>query len=373
MAKVGSPLVDIDTDADDSALPTPPSPTPAPISTTTTNTSTTPTAAPPTVEDSGEGVLATPAVRRMAREYKISLSQLNGTGRAGRITKEDILNHVSSSSNSTAASPSSTTPTFALTPAPGQKQTVKLTPVQKAMVKSMQQSLLIPHFGFSDEVRFNALKQLRSSINQQLARQPITVGDTTINKLTFMPFLIKSFSIALEKYPLLNAQYVPSTDGTSPGHLVYRPDHNIGLAIDSPSGLVVPNLAMVNRKSILDIAADMIQLTSLAQKGQLPPSAFKETTITLSNIGNIGGRVLGPVIPPDTVCIAAIGRMQALPRVSDTLVDPTTGQKCVVEEQVVTVSFSADHRVVDGASVARFFAEWKRLLEDPASMVLSLR
>lgn len=241
------------------------------------------------------------------------------------------------------------------------------------MVKSMRQSLEIPHFGFSDEVSMLQLKDLRHSINGYLKRQHKEDKTDLPQKLSYMPFLVKAFSLALTKYPLLNAQYVPGKPGndgrTTAGHLVYRPDHNIGIAMDTPGGLVVPNIPRVQHKSVLDIAQDLQRLQKLAQNGQLPPDAFQNTTITMSNIGNIGGRNLSPVIPPDTVCIVAIGRSQVLPRIRD-LHD---GKFEVIRDEIATVSFSADHRVVDGASVARFFVDWKNTLENPGRFIMELK
>lgn len=276
---------------------------------------------------------------------------------------------------------------------------VQLTPIQKAMVKGMQRSLEIPHFGFSDEISMLQLKQLRKQVNgylkkhhhqpqpqllssgkQQVDQQPAA---PVVHKVSYMPFLIKAFSMALAKYPLLNAQYVPGNSGGSgtaaAGHLLYRPDHNIGIAMDTPGGLVVPNIQRCQHKSILEIAADLQRLQKLAQAGQLPPDAFQNTTVSISNIGNLGGRVLSPVIPPDTVCIVAIGRSQVLPRIRDLHDHDDHAHHAqqpsfeVVRDEVVTVSFSADHRVVDGATVARFFADWKGVLEHSGRFLMDLK
>ncbi|KAI3652632.1 hypothetical protein MP228_002057 [Amoeboaphelidium protococcarum] len=332
-----------------------------------------------------ENVLATPAVRRMAKEMKIDLNSVKGTGRDGRITKEDLLSYSPGADQDTLTSTQSTPQqqqqsnqssfqSGGSTKQIGQQTTatphvVKLTGVQKAMLKGMSQSLRIPHFGFSDEVEFDQLSALRAGINKDLAQnQNPSVG---LVKISFMPLLLKSFSVALQRYPLLNAKLqLSDQEDSGSASLLYRPSHNIGVAIDSPGGLVVPNIKAVDQKSILEIAIDLQRLVDLAKKGQLPPDAFKDTTITMSNIGNIGGRVLSPVIPPDTLCIVAIGRIQSLPRFvnngdEDSLV--------VTKKQIVTASFSADHRVVDGATVAKFFAEWKSLIEDPARMLMNLR
>ncbi|KAI3634757.1 hypothetical protein MIR68_007138 [Amoeboaphelidium protococcarum] len=332
-----------------------------------------------------ENVLATPAVRRMAKEMKIDLNSVKGTGRDGRITKEDLLSYSPGADQDTLTSTQSTPQqqqqsnqssfqSGGSTKQIGQQTTttphvVKLTGVQKAMLKGMSQSLRIPHFGFSDEVEFDQLSALRAGINKDLAQnQNPSVG---LAKISFMPLLLKSFSVALQRYPLLNAKLqLSDQEDPNAASLLYRPSHNIGVAIDSPGGLVVPNIKAVDQKSILEIALDLQRLVDLAKKGQLPPDAFKDTTITMSNIGNIGGRVLSPVIPPDTLCIVAIGRIQSLPRFVN---NGDENSLVVTKKQIVTASFSADHRVVDGATVAKFFAEWKSLIEDPARMLMNLR
>lgn len=123
--------------------------------------------------------------------------------------------------------------------------------------------------------------------------------------------------------------------------------------------------------SILEIGAALQSLADKAKKNQLPPSAFANTTITISNIGNIAGDNLHPVIPPDTVCIVAIGKSKQETRLVPDAATPRGYD--VITEDFVTVSFSADHRVVDGATVARFFLAWKALVENPARMALWMK
>lgn len=234
------------------------------------------------------------------------------------------------------------------------------------MVKSMKTSLAIPHFGFSDTVNFGSLKRLRADINHHLASASSSKAHKV--KLSYMPFLIKSFSLALQDFPLLNSQFVETAN---PPHILYRPDHNIGIAVDTPHGLTVPTLHGVQNLSILEINQKLQELADKAKKNQLAPSAFQHTTITISNIGNLGGGVLSPVIPPETVCIAAIGRSKEETK----LIRNERSERGydVVQEETTMISFSADHRVVDGASVARFFLAWRSLIENPGRMTLWLK
>ena len=373
IAKVGSPLIDIETEEEEEiAAPTAAEPA-APASGKPAAAKPAPAVAPSSssalVADGD--VFATPAVRRVARENNVDLSKVKGTGKGGRVTKEDVLAFLEGGQKAPIASPvtASTQPAASAPPpmASGSTQTVPLTPIQKAMVKSMKSSLAIPHFGFSDSMNLTALKRLRSDTNHYLASQAHKSGDKPI-KMSYMPFLLKSFSLALRDFPLLNAQF---NETASPPHVVYRNDHNVGIAVDTPQGLTVPVLHAVDRQSIIEIHHSLQALTDKAKKNQLGPAQFANTTITISNIGNLAGGVLSPVIPPDTVCIAAIGRSQEQTRLVKN--DGHERGYDVVTEDWVTVSFSADHRVVDGATVARFFLAWKSLVEHPGRMTLHLK
>jgi 2-oxoisovalerate dehydrogenase E2 component (dihydrolipoyl transacylase) len=250
------------------------------------------------------------------------------------------------------------------------------------MVKSMRTSLTIPHFGYSDEVVLDQCTHLRSSLNKILKSKagPSKTAEEGLTKISYMPIFMKSFSIALQQFPVLNAQLIHA-DSPTP-QLVYKAHHNIGIAMDTPAGLVVPNIKHVESKSIFELGLELLRLQDLASRGAIPPEDFRGATITVSNIGNIGGRVLSPVIPPDTLCIVALGKAQKLPRFvpikrndeGDYHVTSVTGeQHTLAAQQIMTVSFSADHRVVDGATVARFSTVWKRLLENPEAMLGGLK
>lgn len=361
MAKVGSVLIDIEALNDSATDGKSTNEAPQIIKHVAAETETTPSShhpTPPTRSDVNEEMLrtlATPAVRRIARENNVSIAELIGTGKDQRVTKTDILAYLSSPPpSSTATAPSSHATSIVSPPLSynAEATVVPLTAIQKAMVKSMSKSLSIPHFLFSDEVSFLELAKIRAVVNSD-----------TKNKISFMPLLLKTFSAALLHFPLLNASFDDASDA-----LKYRPYHNIGIAMDTPQGLVVPNIKNVQLKSIKEISIELVNLQELGRNGKLPPSAFTDTTITLSNIGNVGGRVLGPVIPPGTVCISAIGRAVSLPRY--TMID---GVETLKKDSVVTISFSADHRVVDGVSVARFFALWKSFIEHPSLFLLNLK
>ncbi|TPX71442.1 dihydrolipoyllysine-residue (2-methylpropanoyl)transferase [Spizellomyces sp. 'palustris'] len=377
VARVGAPLVDIETD-EVPDWPTEPSPSMA----AAPAEAVLPSAAAaregdkklPTGSEGGY-LLATPAVRRIAREHNIDLVKVAGTGPNGRVLKGDILAFVSGTGTPASVPSQPAAPTTQKKPppviAPAEDRIVPLGPIQKAMFKSMTRSLQIPHFGFSDEIILNAASAYRSSINHYLKNAPS--GQYPIKKISYMPIFMKALSMALRQYPILNACLI-NADEASKAQLQYRGAHNIGIAMDTPQGLIVPNVKNVEQKSIIDIAVDLERLKEAGKRNAISPADLKDGTITLSNVGNIGGTVLHPVLVSSEVCIGAIGKVQRLPRY-ETVHDAETGKKreIVVPKEILNVSFNADHRVIDGATVARFVQLWKRYLEEPATLAAELR
>lgn len=248
-------------------------------------------------------VLATPAVRRVAMEHKIDLSQVTPTGRGGRILKGDVLQYLNLIPQGTqkphptlvnAKPAAATAPALAPTPnqpaqivPPAQPTTSAPPPVQpdllldkvepikgvaRAMVKSMTESLKIPHFSYCDEVDMSRLVALREDLKVDAAALGV--------KLTFMPFIIKAASLALYKYQILNATFDEPNMS-----IVYKPYHNISVAIHTPQGLVVPNIKNVEAKTIVQIAEDLSRLQDKGQKGTLGPDDFANGTFSISNIG----------------------------------------------------------------------------------------
>jgi 2-oxoisovalerate dehydrogenase E2 component (dihydrolipoyl transacylase) len=246
---------------------------------------------------------------------------------------------------------------------------VPLSNIQKSMFKAMTRSLKIPHFGYSDEYTLNNVIAFRNSINDYIAKN----DQFPFNKISFMPIFVKSFSVALKKFPILNACVIDGDDANT-AKLKYRGSHNIGIAMDTPGGLIVPNIKNIQSKSIFEIAIDIQRLQKAGKDNAISPNDFQEGTITLSNIGNIGGTFLSPVVVSSEVCIAAIGKMRKVPRF-ETFTDEVTGQvvEKVVGKHIMPVSFCADHRVIDGATVAKFSNVWKNLLENPVLLSTELR
>ena len=294
-------------------------------------------------------VPASPAVRRLAREKGIDLKQVNASGKKGRVLKKDILAAVEKQ-----AAPVST-PTKQTTSVQGSADVnrVPLTPVQRAMAKQMTRSVsTIPHFTVSEELNMQALIDLKRALADTFAKQDI--------KLTFMPFFIKALSLAMQAYPIFNARL--SDDESA---LEYIADHNIGFAVDSPIGLLVPNIKGVQNLSVMDIAAQMQDIVQSARAGKLSSDQLKGGTISISNVGVLGGTTATPIINHPELAIVALGKMQTLPRFDE--------QGNVVSASIMHLSWSADHRVIDGATMVRFNNLWCEYLSEPLKMLSQLR
>ncbi|KAG2208456.1 hypothetical protein INT47_010152 [Mucor saturninus] len=348
IAKVGSPLVDIETENDETeTVPETPVFVSKPEPVVTENM------AIDNIKSDGTSVLATPAVRALAREKGIELSELVGTGRDGRILKEDVLLYGTVDAqvepNITIASNSE-----------GHSESLGM--IQKAMFKSMTQSLNIPQLGYKDDIEIDATTKYRQALNKHIAAHPNLYPFT---KMTYLPIFVKCLSVALGHYPIMNAKLVGDQQDVSSVKINYRPSHNIGIAMDTPQGLIVPNIKNVQDKTIFEIASEIHRLSELGKANAIPMSDLKGGTITLSNIGTIGGTYANPVIVSSELAIVALGRMQKLPRFD--------AHDNIVAKQIMPVSWSADHRIIDGATIARFGNHWKNLIENPALLATELR
>lgn len=294
------------------------------------------------------GTLATPAVRRLVKEHDLDIADIQGTGKDGRVLKEDVHRHVSEGGQQkeTTAAPRPV--------ASREDRKVALTNVQSAMFKTMTRSLNIPHFLYSSSADMTAVTMLRKKLNASASPE---------QKLTHLAFIMKAISLAFLRHPLLNASF--DTKDPKKPELTYRGSHNFGIAVDAPSGLVVPVVKNVQDMSISEIATKMRQLSDAARNNKLSPGDFSGATFTVSNIGSVGGGVVAPVISEPQVAIVGVGRSRVVPAFGE-------NDELIKREELV-FSWSADHRVVDGAECARCAERVRSLLEDPASMLVELR
>ncbi|XP_042875214.1 lipoamide acyltransferase component of branched-chain alpha-keto acid dehydrogenase complex, mitochondrial-like [Penaeus japonicus] len=322
-------------------------------------------------------ILTTPAVRRIAMEHKIDLYDVQGTGKEGRILKEDLLQYLEARKSgkkaptpsaptrpvvTTADKPTSPPPT-AVPKAPpklppsmpvilGEDKQVPIKGFQRAMVKSMTQAMKVPHFGYCDEIDMTALVGLRKELKAMAEVHGV--------RFSYMPIFIKAASMALSHFPVLNASVDEKCE-----NITYKASHNIGVAMDTSDGLVVPNVKGVQGLTLLEVAAEINRLQELGLRGSLKTQDITGGTFTISNIGTIGGTYAKPVILPPEVAIGAIGKIQILPRFD------SSGN--VTKAHIMQISWSADHRVIDGATMARFSNLWKSFLENPATMIVHMK
>jgi 2-oxoisovalerate dehydrogenase E2 component (dihydrolipoyl transacylase) len=181
------------------------------------------------------------------------------------------------------------------------------------------------------------------------------IASTKGIKMTYMPFFIKAASKALEKFPILNAKVDESCV-----KVTYRKSHNIGVAMDTSQGLLVPNIKNVQELSLLEVAKELNRLQELGKNGTLRREDLADGTFSLSNIGVIGGRYMKPLILPSQVAIGALGKIQVVPRYDQF--------ENLIKTRVICVSWTADHRVIDGATIATFSNTWKKYNENPSAL-----
>ncbi|XP_310535.6 lipoamide acyltransferase component of branched-chain alpha-keto acid dehydrogenase complex, mitochondrial [Anopheles gambiae] len=304
-------------------------------------------------------VLATPAVRRIAMENKVDLSKVPATGRNGRVLKGDVLEFLEVIPKGTvkphpslvAKEQRKAEPTAPL----DLKQAETVVPlkgVAKAMVRSMTDALKIPHFAYCDEVDVTRLVAVRAELKEEAAARGV--------KLTYMPFFLKAASNALLQHPILNSSFDEPSES-----VIYKRYHNISVAMQTPQGLVVPNVKSVEQKSILQIAQDLNALQERGAKGALTPNDFANGTFALSNIGIIGGTYTHPVVMTPQVAIGGLGQTRVLPRFD------ADGR--VVPAHIMVVSWTADHRIIDGVTMASFSNLWKQYLENPNLLMLGAK
>ncbi|KAG9509785.1 Lipoamide acyltransferase component of branched-chain alpha-keto acid dehydrogenase complex, mitochondrial, partial [Fragariocoptes setiger] len=301
-----------------------------------------------------------PAVRRLAKERNVDLRLVKATGKDGRVTKEDLINFLESKENQSGIihkqQPSTATTTKL-------QQRIRLKGIRQAMFKTMEEALKIPHFSLSEEIDVTRLSEFIRRLRNNSMNSYLPENCPKINHLAFM---VKVCSMALIQYPQLNS--IVETD-SSGNHLVQKPHHNIGIAIDTSDGLVVPNIKNVETLSVIEIAQELARLKDASAQLKLSPRDVTDGTFSISNIGSIGGIRGYPVIMPPQVAIGAVGRIRRLPRFDSDSED----NSCVVARDIIEVVWAADHRVIDGATMTRFSNLWKAYLEDSALITLALK
>ena len=294
--------------------------------------------------------LASPAVRRLAKESGIDINLIKGSGNKGRVMKGDVTSNSLECVTRNASVPLKTADQLtAETPA----ESTKMRGLQAAMSKHMAHAWAsIPHFTVSDECTVDNLLAIKQTLSAQFAQADI--------KLTLLPFMVKALSLAMREFPIINASV--SQDGEA---IEYHSSHHIGIAIDTPKGLIVPNIKDVQALSIYQIAQRIQELVKSAQHNQLSAEDLRGGTVTISNIGPLGGITATPIINHPQVAIVALGKIQRLPRFNE--------HDEVVGVNIMNINWSGDHRVIDGATMVRFNNAWMQYLTQPVAMLTHLR
>ena len=324
----------------------------------------------PAASNPGKLVLAMPSVRQYAREKGVDITAVVPTGKGGRVTREDIDNFggapvaapaVEAAPAAQAAAPASAPAAPAAPvakPEPAKpfvgsaerEERVKLTPMRKAISKAMVNSKhTAPHVTLHDQVEVSKLWDHRKKFKDVAAAQG--------TKLTFLPYVVKALAVAMKKYPVLNASIDDATQ-----EIVYKNYINIGIATDTDLGLFVPNIKDANTKSMFGIADEINALAAKAHEGKLTAADMGHGTITISNIGSVGGGWFTPVINYPEVAILGVGTIVREPVINE--------NDEIVIGRNMKLSLSFDHRIVDGATAQKAMNELKRLLADPELLLM---
>ena len=362
VANVGDVLVGIDAPGHNSAAPSVAAPaTDAPKAEASAPAASTGVVA---AADPNKRVLAMPSVRQYAREKDVDITQVTATGKGGRVIKADIDAFVSGGSQAAPATEAAATEAApkaeaaapkaapkAFTSDLGEMETrEKMTPTRKAIAKAMVNSKhTAPHVTLHDEVEVSKLWDHRKKFKD--------VAAANGTKLTFLPYVVKALTSTVQKFPILNA----SIDDAAQ-EIVYKNYFNIGIATDTDHGLYVPNVKNANTKSMFAIADEINEKAALAIEGKLTAQDMRDGTITISNIGSVGGGWFTPVINYPEVAILGVGTIAQEPVVN------ADGE--IVVGRMMKLSLSFDHRIVDGATAQKAMNNIKRLLADPELLLM---
>jgi pyruvate dehydrogenase E2 component (dihydrolipoamide acetyltransferase) len=309
-------------------------------------------------------VLATPAVRKLARTLGVDLAQVPGTGKGGRVTREDVLKFkeggaAAVAAPAAAAAPTAAAPAASVAPvaaAPAQplpvganEERIPLKGIRKIISERMVHSKhTAPHVTIVNEVDMTELVAFRAKAKEMAAKKGI--------KLSFMPFIFKALTTALKEFPYLNASIDDATQ-----EIVLKKHYDIGYAFDTEAGLLVPVIKDADKKSVFAIAKEMQDQIERGKAGKLGADELKGSTFSVSNLGSVGGLMFTPVINHPEVAILGVGETQDRPVVRN-------GE--IVIRKMCYLSLSFDHRLIDGALAARFLARVIELLSNPTQLMM---
>ena len=298
-----------------------------------------------------DGVLATPITRRLARELAVDLNQVQGTGLAGRVTKEDVLKYSDKKSGGTlpAHIPSSAIASGFSIPVEGQQERTPLKGIRKKIAEKMQLSkTVIPHFTLLESADVEQLDKVKNSVKEMLKEKEI--------KITYLSFVMKALLHTIKEFPMLNAGIDDFLK-----EVVIKKYYNIGFAVDTPRGLLVPVVKDVDKKSLSEVSFEIQNLAEKARVGNIQPEDMSGGTITITNIGSLGGEYATPIINAPEVAILGMYRLYIKPHWDGSSFQP---------KKTMNFSLTCDHRLIDGAVSARVLKSFIHKIENPLNLFI---
>jgi pyruvate dehydrogenase E2 component (dihydrolipoamide acetyltransferase) len=304
-------------------------------------------------------VHASPSVRQFARELGVDLSRIKeGSGRKGRITKEDVQNFVKQVMAGAAAPAAAEMPAggAGIPPIPpvdftkfGEIETKPLTKIKRLTGVNLSRNWLnVPHVTHHDEADITETEAFRKSLAEETKKREI--------RITMLSFLLKACSASLKEFPTFNASLDPSGE-----NLILKKYIHIGVAVDTPDGLVVPVIRDVDKKNIYEVSADLGEYSAKARAKKLMPGDMQGACFTISSLGGIGGTAFTPIVNAPEVSILGVTRARMI---------PTWDGKQFVPRLMLPLSLSYDHRVIDGAEAARFVSYLVKVISDIRRLLL---
>ncbi len=300
------------------------------------------------------GIRATPAVRAMAQKLGVDLAAVTGTGAGGRIMPSDVESAAKTPQPSAGAT-ASQLPVQTAVPAPqapvlfgefhfaGPVEKVPLSATRKAITEKMTRWLSIPQAGVSEDFDLTSLYELREKLKRENGKAP-----------TYLAFIAKAIALSLKKHPALNASFLASSS-----EIAYKKYYNIGIAVDTENGLVVPVVKNADSKGITEIGAEIEKLAAEVRERKAHLNDLRDSTFSITNVGSVGGVATSPVINYAESAILGLSKLR------DT---PVVYQGRIVARKIMRFDLGFDHRVLDGADGMRFLADVKELLENPEKL-----
>ncbi|MBD2785250.1 dihydrolipoyllysine-residue acetyltransferase, partial [Xenorhabdus sp. 3] len=304
-------------------------------------------------------VHATPVIRRLAREFGVNLAKVKGTGRKGRILREDVQAYVKEAIKRAEAAPAAAGGGLpGMLPWPkvdfskfGEIEEVEMSRIQKISGANLSRNwVMIPHVNLFDEADITEVEEFRKQQNKEAEKKQLGV------KITPLVFVMKAAAKALEAMPRFNSSI--SEDGQK---LILKKYVNIGIAVDTPNGLVVPVFKDVNKKGIMELSRELAEVSKKARAGKLTASDMQGGCFTISSLGGIGTTGFAPIVNAPEVAIMGLSRSS---------MKPVWNGKEFVPRLILPMSLSFDHRVIDGADGARFITYINQLMSDIRRLVM---